>query len=487
MLHSDVQRYQEVERLLAAGEQLPPTTRRALQVARLAFKGNQLPPATLRALSEAQAEILRAFNTFRAELGGKQLTNNDLLEILAKERDAKRRRAAWEASKLVGAQVAAKLVALTKLRNQAARQLGFASFWEMRVRLQEHDPQQLLALFAELEKLTDAPYAAMKLKLDAEVGRRLRVKPAALMPWHYPNPFFQDAPPNERIDLDAFFKGKPREEIVAIAGRFYREIGLDIAPIAARSDLYEREGKDQHAFCTSIDRGDDVRTLLNVKPTASWMETMLHEMGHALYSVGVDRTLPFNLRDSAHAFTTEGVAMLFGALAKNPLWLKEYAGADAKLVDRFGKEILEQRRREQLIFVRWGMVMLHFEKALSDDPDQDLNALWWRLVERFQRLRRPDGALRPDWAAKPHFTIAPVYYHNYVLGELFAAQLRAQLAKLAGHTGPTSSLSFNGQKRFGDYLVQRVFRPGMREAWPAFVVSATGQPLAAEAYAAELR
>ena len=44
--------------------------------------------------------------------------------------------------------------------------------------------------------------------------------------------------------------------------------------------------------------------------------------------------------------------------------------------------ILEQRRREQLIFARWTMVMLHFEKALYEDPDQDLNRLWWDDVAR---------------------------------------------------------------------------------------------------------
>ena len=63
----------------------------------------------------------------------------------------------------------------------------------------------------------------------------------------------------------------------------------------ANSDFFEREGKDQHAFCITIDRGADVRMLLNVKPTADWMDTMLHESGHAVYYKFIDRSLPFNL------------------------------------------------------------------------------------------------------------------------------------------------------------------------------------------------
>jgi peptidyl-dipeptidase A len=178
--------------------------------------------------------------------------------------------------------------------------------------------------------------------------------------------------------------------------------------------------------------------------------------------------------------------MLFGALAKTPSWIVAYAGGDASRVNEVSDAILEQRRREQLIFCRWTLVMLHFEKALYENPDQDLNKLWWNYVERFQFLRRPVGRDEPDWASKPHFTIAPVYYHNYQLGELFAAQLRATLAKLAKHEGPTNTLSFNSRKDFGKYLREKVFGPGKTVKWPEFVKRATGEPLTARYFAAEL-
>ena len=52
----------------------------------------------------------------------------------------------------------------------------------------------------------------------------------------------------------------------------------------ARSDLYEKTGKSPHAFCTDIDREGDVRVLANIVPNEYWMGTMLHELGHAVYS-----------------------------------------------------------------------------------------------------------------------------------------------------------------------------------------------------------
>lgn len=485
-LHSDPVRYAELRSLLEHKAGLPPLSARALEIAELAFKGNQLPPEMLEELVRRSSEIEQIFNTYRGELAGKKYTNNELLEMLRVERSSAARQAIWEALKQVGAEVGPRLVELAKVRNAAARKLGYADYWDMQVRLQEHDPVKLLALFAELEELTAQPFAQMKQQLDGELAARFGVAPEELMPWHYDNPFFQAPPPSAELDLDEFYKDKRKEDIVELARRFYEDIGLPIDDIIARSDLFERDGKDQHAFCIAIDRRGDVRSLLNVKPTMEWMGTMLHEEGHAAYYKYLDFSLPYNLREAAHIFTTEAVAMLFGALSQDPAWLIGYAGAAPERVSKVKTAILEQRRREQLIFARWAAVMLHFEKQLYADPDGKLNQQWWDTVERYQLLRRPAGRDLPDWAAKPHFTIAPVYYHNYLLGEVFASQLRATLARLTGHQGPVAELSFNGRKDFGKFFKEKIFAPGMRTPWPQYVQQATGEPLTARHFAAEL-
>jgi peptidyl-dipeptidase A len=485
-MHSDTAKYEKVIALLEHKADYDAQSSRALEVALLSFKANQLPPAMLEEMVKRSTEIEQLFNTYRVKLDGKELSNNDVLEALAKETKSDKRKAAWEGLKQVGAEVAPKLVELAKLRNKAATTLGFADYWEMQVRLQEHDPAQLLAVFAELEQMTNEPFKAMKAELDGELAKRFKIEPEEMMPWHYDNPFFQEAPPSAAVNIDDFYKGKTKEDIIEIAKRFFTDVGLPCDDIVARSDLYERAGKSQHAFCISIDRGDDIRTLMNLKPTSYWMETALHEEGHAIYYKGIDKTLAYNLREAAHTFTTEAVAMLFGALGKNPAWMVAYAKADAKKVQKAEAAILEQRRREQLIFARWTLVMLNFEKALYANPEQDLNKLWWDIVGRYQMLQRPADRNQPDWASKPHFSVAAVYYHNYMLGELFASQLRGHLAKLAGHTGPTSQLSFNGRKDFGQFLTDKVFKPGMSEPWPAFVEHAVGEPLTAKYFAQEV-
>lgn len=485
-LHSDRARYARLKALLERGDALSPTTRRSLEVAQLAFRENQMDPALIAKLVKSASDIEQVFNTFRITVKGKTLTNNDALERMAAETNSAKREELWKALKAVAPQVAPKLVDLARMRNEAARSMGFANYWDMAIRLQEHDPATLVALFDDLARATDQPFRNMKARLDAELAGRFRIEPAAMRPWHYDNPFFQEAPPSARVDPSLFFKSRFKEEIVRMGEDFFKDIGLPMEDIVARSDYYERPGKDQHAFCITIDRADDVRTLLNVKPTAEWMDTMLHESGHAVYYKYVDRDLPYNLREAAHIFTTEAIAMLFGALSKNPTWLISYAGVPRDQVAPYADALLEQRQREQLIFARWTLVMFNFEKALYENPEQDLDTLWYDLVERFQLLTRPEGRKAPDWAAKPHFTIAPVYYHNYLLGELFAAQIRNTLARITNFEGPTARMPFAGKPEIGRYLIERIFRPGMSQKWPDFVRAATDHDLGITAFVAEV-
>ena len=58
------------------------------------------------------------------------------------------------------------------------------------------------------------------------------------------------------------------------------------------------------------------------------------------------------------------------------------------------------RRNRLLVFSRYCQVMFRFEMALYDNPEQDLNRLWWDLVEKYQEIRRPEGRNEPDFASK---------------------------------------------------------------------------------------
>ena len=210
-----------------------------------------------------------------------------------------------------------------------------------------------------------------------------------LRPWHYHDPFFQEAPAIFAADFDSVYA---KADILKLCRDFYAGIGLPIDDVIARSDLYEKPGKSPHAFCTDIDRDGDVRVLANIVPNEYWMGTMLHELGHSVYSSkNIPTSVPYVLRSEAHILTTEGIAMLFERFSKDADWLKAMGVtvSDPAAFDRAGARM---QRAKLLVFSRWCQVMFRFEKALYDHPDQDLNTLWWDLVERYQLVHRPGWA-----------------------------------------------------------------------------------------------
>jgi peptidyl-dipeptidase A len=456
-------------------DRFDPLLTRQLDVLHDAFAPHQVPADLRRRLVELEVAVETTFNTFRGEMDGRRVDDNAIVDVLRASDDSRERRAAWEASKQVGAEVADRVRELARLRNEAARGLGYRDHFALALATSELDEERLFATLEEVDRVTAGPFDEWKSRLDVALAERFGCEVDDLRPWHLDDPFFQDPPVSGAVDLDPFFADA---DVEALTVRTYDGLGLDMRPVLSRSDLYSRDGKSQHAFCIHIDREGDVRVLCNVEPNERWTETMLHEFGHAAYDRALDPSLPWLLREPAHALTTEGVAMLCGRLAREPRWLTDVAGVSAEEVDGLAARLAEARRAALLVFARWVLVMTHFERGLYADPDADHDTRWWNLVERFQRVRRPEGRHAPDWAAKVHLTVAPVYYQNYLYGELVASQLHATLESRAG--------GVVGRREAGRLLVDELFRPGASLRWDQLVERATGEPLTATHLARQL-
>ncbi len=474
-LFADPEEYRKVEGWHEErGDLESPLLRREVEVLYRMFAGRQGEPAILGRIEELEAEANAVYSNHRAVVGGEEIGENEVREILRSSGDESPRLEAWEASKIVGREVEGTVRELARLRNQLAREQGHENHYARALDLQEIDAGELERVMDELQSATDAPFRELKGTLDSDVREKFGVE--AVMPWHLPDPFFQEAPEEEGLDADGYFAGRDLE---GVTRRTYDALGLDVRGVISRSDLYERSGKDQHAFCITIGREYpyDTRVLSNTRPDAYWADTMLHEFGHAVYDRNINPKLPYLLRTVAHTCTTEAIALLMGAITAEPGWLSEVAGVSDEKLEEDQERLASRRRAEKLVFVRWALVMYRFEQALYADPggaSEDLNSVWWDLVEELQLVSRPPGRDEPDWAAKIHVALAPVYYHNYVLGHLIAAQLRSYLES------HITRAPFHRNEAAGRYLQEAVFGPGARESWQDTVLRATGEPLNAE-------
>lgn len=457
-----------------------PIQKRQLDVLYTQYLGNQIDTAMLAKKIKMETEIEKKYSNFRTELNGVQLSDNDVEEVLKTSKNSAVLQATWEGHKKIGALVSDDIIKLVKHRNEMAKQLGFNNFHSMTLELGEQDPEEISVLFDELDNLTRDAFANLKDEIDTYLSKRLSISKSELMPWHYQNRFFQEAPAIYSVDLDKYYKDQDLERLTE---NYYASIGLDISDMMANSDLYEKPGKNQHAYCIDIDNAGDVRVLCNIKPNYSWMNTMMHEFGHGVYDKYIDRNLPFSLRNPAHTFTTEAIAMLFGRMGSNPQWMKDMNLIDDTEKAKIANESYQTLRLEQLTFSRWAQVMYRFEIAMYENPDQDLNKLWWDLVEKYQMIKRPEGRNEPDWASKIHIATVPCYYHNYLLGELLASQLNHYITENIVKSDDFRNQSFYGNKDAGKFLTEKVFMPGASLYWNTMIENATGEKLTARYYA----
>lgn len=451
-----------------------PETGRQLDLLHDALLPHQVPAELRRRLIELEASVESRFVSHRGVVGGAEVTDNEIKHILRSSDDAAERREAWAASKTVGAAVADDVRELARLRNRAARSLGHRDWFALAVHTMEMDEAKLFATLGEVDRETHDAFTRWKAALDQRLASRFGCDPSELRPWHYADPFFQDVPREGGVDLDPVFESR---DVAELTRRTFDGLGLETRPILERSDLFPRDRKSQHAFCLDVDRDGDIRVLCNVVPDSDWMDTMLHELGHGVFSAGHDSSLPWLLRD-CHVTTTEGVAMLMGRLGSDAEWLTRVAGVPEQEADALTAALRASLAATHVVFARWVLVMTSFERALYADPDADLDATWWELVTRFQQLTPPDGRRAPDWAAKIHVACVPVYYHAYLYGGLTAAQLAATLERDAG--------GIVDRPAAGALLAERVFRPGVGERWDRLLERATGEPLTAGYYAAEI-
>jgi peptidyl-dipeptidase A len=478
-LYTNTEEFTFVKKAKESGTIKDPQLARTADVLYLRYLGNQTDSLLLKRIIELGSAVENKFTVYRPVVGGEEITTNDVYKILSEERSGAKRRDTWEASKGVGPIVLADLLELVKLRNESAKKIGFSDFYTMSLTIAEQNEDELVKIFAELDEMTREPFRAMKAELDQGLAKMYGVKIDDLRPWHYHDPYFQELPQVGEIDLDKYYKGK---DPVEIAKAFYASINMPIEDVLGRSDLYERQGKNPHAFCTDIDRRGDIRILANMKSNSYWMETILHELGHGAYDKNIDRELPFLLRTYPHLCVTEASAEYFGRFAQDPAWMKAALGLTEEEVAKIAPVITKSLRMKQLIFARWCQVMFNFERQLYKNPDQDLNKLWWDIVEQYQFVKRPEGRNQPDWATKIHIVTNPVYYHNYLLGELIASQL-SHYIETNVLNNPGGNAGIYGNPTVGIYLKDSVYAKGDIAPWNKLIESATGEPLTARYFA----
>ena len=438
----------------------------------------QLDEEKLVEIITLENEIKREYSAFRPLINEEQVSDNKIEEILKTSTDSIELEKYWRASKKIGRLVDDDLKKLVKLRNEAAQTLNFKNYHEMMLIVNGQDPKEIEYIFDELDSLSKEGYNKVKAEIDSAMAYRFNLATWQLKPWHYQNRYFQKAPAIFDIDFDKYYQDK---NFVSLVGNYYSGIGIEVTKIYETSDLFEKPGKSQLAFSTDINRNGDVRMSANIVNTQEYMSTFLAETAFAAYLKNIDKELPYTLRQAPQFAAIDGIASLFGNMAVNPGWLEKIIGLSVEEKEKISRDAIKKLRIEKFVFSRWAQVMYRFEKALYENPDQNLNALWWELVEKYQQVKKP-GIERdePDWATKTHIVTMPCNYHNFMLGELVASQIYSYINKNILKENEGCETKCINNPEIGKYMIEKLFKPGARYNMNDWLINATGEELSPE-------
>lgn len=453
-------------------------------------------------LETSQLEVLFGFEY---RLAGRPVSTAVLDRILREETDLDRRRAAWEASKEVGAALRPGLLPLAVLRNGSVRALGYDDYFDFKAADYGLDRAGVLglaeSLLADLWPLYRELHTWARYTLAARYGAEV----PALLPAHWlPDRWGQDWSAlleGDGAGLDSALAGRDPAWIVDEAEGFYRSLGFEPLPssFGRRSSLYPlRPGapyrKNDHASAWHVDLERDVRALMSVEPGARWYATTHHELGHLYYYLAYGRPdVPVVLRRGANRAFHEAIGSLLGLAATQERFLRGRGLLPAREIGESpgstAAEAPAQLLREALryaVFVPWSAaVMTRYESELYGgelDPAA-LNRRWWDLVRRYQGIvpPRPRGEEHADAASKTHITNDPAEYYDYAVSQAILFQLHERIARDLLGQDPHDT-DYWGRSEVGD-LLRTVMEPGASRPWELVLEEATGAALNGDALA----
>jgi peptidyl-dipeptidase A len=493
---------ESARRLLLRPDDLDPLV--AKQLRRVLLNAAESPgtvPRVVAARVEAESRQSAILDSFpfcleRAAGGAcaRPTTANGIDDLLRASRDVEERLRVWSASKETGPALKPGLVELRRLRNETARALGYASYFDLQVADYGMTVAEMSAMLdgwvADLRPLYDQMHCYAK----HELARRYGAPVPRRIPAHWiANRWAQNWDGIvEGIDLDPLFEGKDAEWIVRRAEDFYVSMGFPRLPASfwERSDLYPvPEGQDRkkntHASAWHVNLRDDVRSLMSVEPDARWFSTSHHELGHVYYYLAYSRPeVPPLLRGGANRGFHEGIGELISVAARQIPYLRQVGilGPDTE-VDELAW-LLDEAFSEAVPFVAWSAgTMSLWERDLyaGELPPSEWNRRWWDYVARLQGVDPPGtrGEELCDACTKTHVNDDPAQYYDYAFATVLKYQLHDTIARTILKTDPHRA-NYYGSKEVGAFL-RSILEQGETADWRALLREKTGSDLSTKA------
>ena len=173
--YSDKAKFNFLKQIKESGIITDDILKRYLEVIYSKFASNQYDEELLKQINSISNRLEQNYSTYRAKIEEKEFTDNEIEEILINSHNSDELQKTWEASKQIGNVVKEDVKEIVKLRNEAARQIGFKNHFEKSLRLDEQNPDDIEKLFDELDELTRNEYLKVKADIEPKIADKKKI------------------------------------------------------------------------------------------------------------------------------------------------------------------------------------------------------------------------------------------------------------------------------------------------------------------------
>ena len=459
----------------------------------------QTAPDVVAARIAAEAAQTERLYSFAYQLGGREVSPNEIDDVLRESDDLDARLAAWRASKDVGPTLTDGLETLRGLRNETVQALGYDNYFAYQTSDYDLSSDEMVALMRQLNDELRPLYRELHTWARYTLAERYGAPVPEMLPAHWlPNRWGQDwsaLVSVEGLDVDGALAERTPEWVVEQAERFYVSLGFEPLPRSfyTRSSLYPLpEGtpykKNTHASAWHLDLQRDVRSLMSVETNADWYETTHHELGHIYYYLAYTRPgVPPVLRGGANRAYHEAVGSLMGLASLQPRFLQQVGLVPDNVAPPDPIQTLLREALNYAVFIPFSagtMTLFEHDLYAEDLAPDEWNARWWELAREFQGIVPPDaaraavGAPYNDAATKTHINDDAAQYYDYALSNVLLFQLHDHIATEILDQNPRDTNYF-GREDVGAFLTS-ILAPGATVDGNALLEQATGSGLSAE-------
>ncbi len=456
----------------AREKDLSPNDRRRVELMHYEFQEHHLSDRADRLrkeIDDVETSLTGVLNKNRVVVEGREIQALEWSKLVTENPDRSVRQKAYLARRNINQKLFdTGFLKLIDLRKEFALANGAADFVSYQLQKSELNP----ALFSNWRRDCQSRAKSYQNRRNELAQRHLGVD--ELMPWDVEFVKNQACRYN-KVEVDMIGFLKPMAKV-------FSTYGFEIENLNITFDIFPRKNKSEWGFSFPMEIGRDNRVLANVDSRYSGFWVLLHETAHGVHFLGLDPD-DHAMNSGVSGVVAEGFANFFGDLAFSREFLKEVfrpeseaaarAGAD---VDVMAKSFDEVKRISDLGNLT-SMAMTIFDQELyrtNIKSLDDIHNLKWSIDR--EMLGAEPYADQPLWGHVIHHTTAPIYLHNYILGDVMCENMKEIFQRRTGAAATERPFEF------GTFWKEKVLGPSGRYPFLDLYERVCEEPLSISRY-----